>query len=412
MKSPGWFTRLSQAFREAPATMTICTLWIVVFLGMAWEQSGLGPGRNLLVGEIRLSTADRFGDLTARAVRDGQPWRLLTATFVHFNLLHLGINLFGMYQLGMVLESWYGSAQFLAIYAFIGVLGNALGVISKTLLGTWLPNVAAFQDHPSGGGSTVLCGLIALLAVVGWRSRSRFGTIVKAEMIGILAFTAIMGIAIPRIDNFGHGGGALAGALVGFLHRPLLCAYERPRIKKSFGVLATLVLLAAAGAQFGFGVPEPSEPVARPNEARLRQQFEVAATSVRRLVLIANLYGKVAQRYPGMWGQVDLLAIDPSLGAPTRPSAQVLRRSLMMTLSSLEANPDGLNEGPTADCFERVGTLVRNVVKAPPTPGELTEFGRCIRSLLDRAGTRLVQLKLVVDQLEASKRQPESVAPD
>ena len=93
---------------------------------------------------------------------------------------------------------------------------------AKMLLAARFPGNPAFQDLPSAGGSVVLVGLVALLAVVGWRSRSRFGDYIRAQMVGFLAFTAILGVMIPNIDNFGHAGGAVIGALVGFAHRPML----------------------------------------------------------------------------------------------------------------------------------------------------------------------------------------------
>ena len=42
----------------------------------------------------------------------GEYWRVITASFAHFDLLHLGFNTMSLYQLGM-LEAVYGSAAFI-----------------------------------------------------------------------------------------------------------------------------------------------------------------------------------------------------------------------------------------------------------------------------------------------------------
>lgn len=279
-----------RAFRESPATMTLCALWVVIFAVMAYQQGGLQQGG------IHPHTARIYGYQTVREVMAGQIWRTLTATFIHFNLLHLGINLFGLYQLGRLLESWYGSGPFLGIYAFIAGLGNGIAVGLKWLLSNWFPGVAAFQDIPSGGGSTVLCGLIALLAVVGWRSRTRFGNVIKAEMVGILIFTAVLGALIPVIDNFGHLGGAIAGALVGLLHRLLLRIYERPRARQLVGAAAALVLLAAGLMQVRAYSPERPSP--RPDVAALKRTLAADLMAVQLLRRLTVHYEAIAERHP------------------------------------------------------------------------------------------------------------------
>ena len=233
--------RLIDDFREFPATMILCSLWVIVFALMVLDQKAQGhvPTKDELVLGVR--GGHPFGELTVNALLQGEIWLPLTATFVHYGLLHLGMNLYMMYQLGAVVETWYGPWQFLAVYVVIGFGGNLLSALVRHALGS-NPRVA------SGGGSTVVLGLVALCAVVGWRSRTRIGTVLRSQMVWLLAATALLGLIVPIIDNWGHAGGALTGAAIGFAHRILIRTAHRPVAKWS-GALAVLLLIASAVAQ-------------------------------------------------------------------------------------------------------------------------------------------------------------------
>src|SRR5438874_2108913 len=108
--------RLSEDFRDYPATMALGTLWVVVFIAMLVDQGTrsdrLSPS-GLIIG---LHNGHRFGDLTLRELYAGEVWRAVTATFVHYGVLHIGMNLYALYVLGCLVESWYGTGPFVAIY--------------------------------------------------------------------------------------------------------------------------------------------------------------------------------------------------------------------------------------------------------------------------------------------------------
>src|SRR5262245_2592652 len=81
---------LAREFRNFPATMAFCSIWLLVFAAMLAVQLVEGEpttaGRWLLLG---LSDGHRFGDLALEDVARGQAWRLVTSTFVHYSVLHL-----------------------------------------------------------------------------------------------------------------------------------------------------------------------------------------------------------------------------------------------------------------------------------------------------------------------------------
>lgn len=389
-----------RAFRESPVTLTLCGAWVVIFALMAYLQGGLQNG------SILPQTARGFGYLTVRDVMAGQAWRTLTATFIHFNLLHLGLNLFGLFQLGRVLESWYGSGPFLAVYVIIGIVGNAVAVGLKFPLARVFPGVAAFRDLPSGGGSSVLCGLIALLAVVGWRSRTRLGNVIKAEMIGILGFTALLGVLIPIVDNFGHLGGAIAGAVIGFFHKVLLEAYERPRACRLAGWAAVVVLLATGGLQLWISPPRVVRDVAaRPRDANdLRREVGKGLATVQTFGTLLLVHGQIAARHPGFQGNL-AIPLDPSLPGPNAARLRAALDQTLATLDLLTADSPAIRNAP---CYARIVALSRKALETPPSPGEKAELFRCVNELLKQPGRDLNQNLLQLRQLQAPQAPPAS----
>jgi membrane associated rhomboid family serine protease len=297
-------------FKRYPVSLGVCAVWVLLFVAMSVWQGGLQGGKDMLTTGIRPGVGHLFGDQKPADLRAWQLWRAVTATCVHFSLVHLLFNLILMYQLGPIIESWYGSRLCLAIYAFIGFAGNLIAGLAR-LFGA---SAAGFLDHPaggvnrwvfasapgieSGGGSSVLCGLIALLAVVGWRSRTRFGDFLRGQMVGFLVFTAIFGLVVEGIDNYGHAGGALVGALVGLVHKPLLRAAGDWRATMA-ATVAVVVCLACAGLQVRAGVREAA-PLRRQQSAQKR---ELARQIVCDLLTVRVLFAAAAEYPHGRFDQ-------------------------------------------------------------------------------------------------------------
>ena len=245
----GTFMRLSlrllaSEWHECPATIILCSLWIAVFAGMAVVQLG-EPGVISWQQWVYLGITDghRFGDCSLPDLANRQLWRLVTSTFVHYNLLHIILNLLIMYQLSAVLESWYGSAQLLFLYVLTGGGGNAISAAIRTVL-------EADPRIHWGGGSVVIMGLVALCCVVGWRTKTSLGRKLGYQMSLVLVATACLGLLLPKyVDNWGHAGGALVGVALGFADRWLLNRVARPAAWGN-GMIAAMVILGCGAAQY------------------------------------------------------------------------------------------------------------------------------------------------------------------
>ncbi len=359
----------------AIATRLLAIAWVLVFLAMAWSQGSLqASASNWLSGGIGARAAHQFGAMTTAEIRDGQVWRLLTATGVHFSFVHLIFNLVMLVQLGRFVEPWYGPGTFLGLYVVVGVLGNAIAAFAKPYSGHAL-------DELSGGGSGVLCGLIALLAVVGWRSRTRYGSYVQKQMIGLLVFIAIMGRVIPNVGNWEHAGGAIAGAVMGFMHRPLLRAVERRGFRLAVGLLALATLGASVTALVRSDRREARELADLTSRLQARVELSVLVLRIER-----------AQR------RLAIMTITSS----TLGELGTQRQELAGALAALATLADRLGSGPETRAIEVFRQAAAPALTTRPTPGQVVAFqdaARALVALVNAAQQRDAQRLRSIQQL-------------
>jgi len=133
----------------------------------------------------------------AYGVTTGEYYRLFTAMFMHYGLLHLAANMYALWIFGRPLEAMFGPVRFLAIYLICGIGGN----------------VAVFlfaPGEPSAGASTALFGLFAVFFFVLRRLNRSVAPLIPLIVINLaLSF-------IPGVSLWGHLGGLATGAVVGY----------------------------------------------------------------------------------------------------------------------------------------------------------------------------------------------------
>lgn len=145
-------------------------------------------------------------------IDQGDYWRLITATFLHANLIHIFFNGYALFVLGPESERLYGTWRFLALYFLAGLGGSVASYL--------------FSPAPSVGASGAIFGLIGGLAVFFYLSRQALGEFARSQvqtMVAIAMINLIIGFASPGvIDNWGHLGGLVAGVVAGIALVPRL----------------------------------------------------------------------------------------------------------------------------------------------------------------------------------------------
>jgi membrane associated rhomboid family serine protease len=239
--------RLQTVSGTSWVTAAIVALNIAVFVAMAIATRKFGQ---FTVPEL-LAWGANFGPLTV----NGQWWRAFTALFVHFNLLHLALNMWALWNVGRISERLFGTGTLLFIYTATGLLASLSSI-------AWDPSLS------SVGASGAIFGVFgAFLAFLGRQRREIPAAILRKHWVSTLAFVLfnlVNGAVQPGIDNAAHVGGLFGGFVLGYiLARPLDAAARRPfpvnRILGAGAFIATAVLAViwqARGIGSGLTIPE------------------------------------------------------------------------------------------------------------------------------------------------------------
>lgn len=146
------------------------------------------------------------GQSVSMAVWDGEFWRLLTAMFLHAGFLHLGMNMYGLYLLGPVLERAIGTWRFLVVYFVTGIFGFVVSLIFLHLKG------------PTLGASGAIFGLVGALIGNEMRvGRHAFEFLDQSygrTLLGLVAINIVLGFTFPGINNAAHLGGLVCGLVL------------------------------------------------------------------------------------------------------------------------------------------------------------------------------------------------------
>lgn len=153
-------------------------------------------------------------------------WTLVSAGYLHGGLLHIFFNMAALRNLAPLLTREFGTSRFVIIYTLGGVFGfwvSYLAGVSLTI-----------------GASAGICGLVGAALYYGKSRGGTYGTALYKQVGMWVILMAVFGFVVPGINNWGHGGGIVSGALLGYL----MGYSERKRETAWHKTLAALCLTA------------------------------------------------------------------------------------------------------------------------------------------------------------------------
>jgi len=203
-------TRFALSQRPRIVTFTIIAINVIVYLVMIVVSLTSGAGVGSL-GEISTNVLVEFGAQVNQYVAQGQVWLIFTAMWVHFNILHIGLNMLSLFFIGTIVEMFYGKWRYLTIYLLSGLVGGVVTYFAAP------PNTLA------AGASGAIFGVFGALGVFFLLNRRALGPAGTGAIMNWL-FWLVLNFAFdfssPGIGIQDHIGGLAAGLVLGFILLP------------------------------------------------------------------------------------------------------------------------------------------------------------------------------------------------
>ncbi|MBI2810449.1 MAG: rhomboid family intramembrane serine protease [Candidatus Melainabacteria bacterium] len=140
-----------------------------------------------------------------------QFWRLVTCSFVHVGIFHLGINMYVLRDIGREVEAAFGRLNFCIVYLYAAIGGALTSILVNPLL-------------VSAGASGAIFGVFGAMLAIVWRRPAMFpkGYLILHGKIVLclILYTIIFSFIDKNADNAAHFGGFVMGFIAGLCALP------------------------------------------------------------------------------------------------------------------------------------------------------------------------------------------------
>ena len=206
-------TRVSTGVRRAAyeggtgvVTRILIGINVLIYLAELAQGAGINADSgSIYTNGVLVSSATEIGGQLFPAgigaghlvgVAHGEYWRLITAAFLHYGPLHLGLNMLALYWFGTPVEQYLGRFRYLLVYVVSGLAGSA-GALIVT------PN------SPTVGASGAIFGIMGAAVVL-----ERQGAyVLGGQAFAVIAINLVFSFTFSGISIGGHIGGLVGGVL-------------------------------------------------------------------------------------------------------------------------------------------------------------------------------------------------------
>ena len=189
-RAPG----IALATGNAPITKALIAINVLIYLIGASQGGGLSdPGSSI----NQPGSLYRHMVLFGPYVPHGGWYRLVTAMFLHENLLHIGFNMYALWVIGRLVEQYLGTTRYIGLYFVSGLAGSA-GALLQTPI------------TPVLGASGAIFGILGAMMILEYQMTGRLA----GQALTLVVINLVLSFVIPGISWGGHVGGLIGGILI------------------------------------------------------------------------------------------------------------------------------------------------------------------------------------------------------
>ncbi|RPD40282.1 rhomboid family intramembrane serine protease [Chitinophaga barathri] len=236
----------------------VLNVFIFLLLTNKWlfpESSGWAPHQDVL---------ERAGASFKPLTLFGEPWRLVTSSFLHADVLHLFFNMYGIMVCGIYLEPLLGRWRFLLVYILCGIMAS-------------LSSLWWYDITPTLGASGAVFGLFGFILTLSLHHflepGERRALLTSIGLYIVLSFSTIF--LSTNFDHASHIGGLLAGMLLAQLLYAGLQKNATRSVMVRSTALATALMLVIISAVYVLLPRDVTDYMAK--RARLDENYILAS---------------------------------------------------------------------------------------------------------------------------------------
>jgi rhomboid protease GluP len=281
----------------------------------------------------------------------GDWWRLVTCTFIHIGIIHLLLNMYALFSIGIYLEPVLGRWKLLTVYLTTGIFAS-------------LTSIWWHGDTISAGASGAIFGLYGVfLALLTTRyfEKDLQGPMLTSIMV-FVGYNLIYGMK-AGIDNSAHAGGLLSGLAFGYL----FYGSQNSPLKKYFTIICIVVGVGVSTAFLSFRENDEGafykiiDQVSALEEKGLEPFKNLSSLSKEAFIKQANEVSLPA------WNKADALLKTTGnfkLTAESTKRRELLLQYMQLRIESVKKAIDAENSGDWTEAdilFNRISRLIQDI---------------------------------------------------
>ena len=167
---------------------------------------------------------------------NGEWWRLFTCIFLHIGIIHLLMNMYALFFIGMLLEPHLRRLRYLSAYLLSGVAASTASLWYHT-------------DTISAGASGAVFGMYGffLAMLTGSLIEKKTRRTLLLSILFFVGYNLANGLK-GGIDNAAHIGGLVSGIIIGYASIPGLKRPGSAKLKYGTLIILTILVLGACTA--------------------------------------------------------------------------------------------------------------------------------------------------------------------